>query len=659
MSDDRDFTPKLGKIRSTGSKRGRGYLGRVLQAVALAGGVHGLKKGKFTGSHTGRGAGAASVLGGRDRYAAYRHRRVTVKARFVKLKGKGLKAAHAHFRYIQRDGVTREGTPGHLYDAAEDKADGKAFLGRGEGDRHQFRFIVSAEDAENYEDLKPFVRRLMDRMEEDLGTKLDWVAVDHFNTGHPHTHIVVAGRDDRGKDLVIARDYISQGIRERAAEIVTFDFGPRTDLEVEHKLHREMEQERFTSLDARLLEEADDGHLVRPLVDAKSALQQTLRAGRLQKLKRLGLAEETQPGTWRLTENLEHRLRELGVRGDIIKTMHRELGEKTRSAIPADYAIYDPQAADARTIVGQVIAKGLSDEIQDRQYLIVSGTDGYSHYVDIGNADDPDAVRTGSIVAVAPKPTEPRTVDRTVAEIAAVNGGRYDVDIHLRHDPTSTATFAETHVRRLEAIRRTTGGVQRTPEGTWIIAPDHLERATAYEQAKATRAPVVVEVLSKLSVAQQIGADGTTWLDQELMSDAPTPLRDSGFGREARNALGRRRLWLMEQELARQDGDQVVYRANLLAVLRRREVVRVAAQMSDDLGLHFTEARDGQRLQGIYRKPIDLTSGRFAVIETQGKSFTLVPWRSVLDRNIGREVSGLVRGEGISWTVGRARGLQR
>ncbi|MBV9562501.1 MAG: hypothetical protein JOY90_18975 [Bradyrhizobium sp.] len=40
--------------------------------------------------------------------------------------------------------------------------------------------------------MKPFLRDLMRQMEEDLGTKLDWVAADHFNTGHPHSHIVVA-----------------------------------------------------------------------------------------------------------------------------------------------------------------------------------------------------------------------------------------------------------------------------------------------------------------------------------------------------------------------------------------------------------------------------------------------------------------------------------
>ncbi len=83
-------------------------------------------------------------------------------------------------------------------------------------DRTPVRFIVAPEDSAELADLKPFVRDLMRQMEQDLGTRLDWVAADHFNTGHPHSHIVLRGKDDGGEDLVIARDYIAHGLRARA-----------------------------------------------------------------------------------------------------------------------------------------------------------------------------------------------------------------------------------------------------------------------------------------------------------------------------------------------------------------------------------------------------------------------------------------------------------
>src|SRR2546421_608684 len=80
-------------------------------------------------------------------------------------------------------------------------------------------------------DLTPFIRDLMAQMERDLDTKLDWMAVDHFNTGHPHTHIVIRGRDDKGKDLVMARDYIGHGVRARAQSLITLELGPESEVE--------------------------------------------------------------------------------------------------------------------------------------------------------------------------------------------------------------------------------------------------------------------------------------------------------------------------------------------------------------------------------------------------------------------------------------------
>ena len=149
-----------------------------------------------------------------------------------------------------------------MYGQDGDTVDGKAFLDRGTGDRHQFRFIVAPEDGAEYENLKPLVRNWMGRVEQDLGSKLDWVAVDHFNTGHPHAHVIVRGKDHLGKDLIIAREYLTQGLRIRAAELVDLDLGPRTQAEIARADAREIEQERLTSIDRRLLSARGDDGLV-------------------------------------------------------------------------------------------------------------------------------------------------------------------------------------------------------------------------------------------------------------------------------------------------------------------------------------------------------------------------------------------------------------
>ncbi|RWG31755.1 relaxase/mobilization nuclease RlxS [Mesorhizobium sp.] len=566
-----------------------------------------------------------------------------------KIGSRGSKAGKRYAGQV-RAAVNREGAPGELYGADSDRVDGKAFIDRADGDRHQFRFIVAAEDGIEYEDLKALTRRLMAQMQEDLGTKLDWVAVDHFNTGHPHSHIIV--RDDRGENLVIAREYISSGIRERAAELVSLDLGPRTDREIELRLRREMEQERFTSIDRRLLSMRDDDGLVSP--GGPDAIRQTLHQGRLRKLERMGLAAEVGAGSWRLDDELEATLRRTGERGDIIKTIHRELAGKGLARSAADWVIHDRAGEPVQSLVGRVVARGLADEINDRHYMIVDAVDGKSHWIDIGRGEAMETMPNGCIVRVAPRNTEPRRVDRTIAEIAAANGGRYDVDIHLKHDPSATESFARTHVRRLEAIRRATGGVEREPNGTWLIAPDHLDRVANYEGQRARAEPVVVDKLSSMALERQVSFNGATWLDRELVADRPEPLHGSGFGCDVREAQARRREWLIAQGLAHEEQDRIVYRANMLSILRQRELNRVAGQLSEELGLPYAEARSGGRVEGTLRRSVELASGKYAVVE-KSREFTLVPWRPVLERHVGKEVSGVVSGEGISWTVGRQR----
>lgn len=648
MRDD-EFEPQLGRMRGRGKEQR--YLSRVVKAAKRAGMKTG-RRGRFDGSRIGRGASVARVLRSRDRLGAFRSRRVIVKIRPVGLGGKGMGGAKAHLRYIQRDGVTREGEAGALYSPDSDVADGKAFLERCDGDRRQFRFIVSAEDADQYPDLKPFVRRLMTQMEQDLGTKLDWVAVDHFNTGHPHTHIVVRGVNDRGENLLIAREYISHGSRQRAIEIVNLDLGPRTDLEIEERLRSDTGAERLTAIDRRLIRDMDTARLVS--ASDGDPFQQSLRVGRLQKLGRMGLASHVGNGTWRLEPDLANTLRQIGERGDIIRTMQRELTARKLDRAAVDRVIYDPVAKEATPIIGRVVMRGLADEHEDRHYLLVDGIDGRTHYAEIGKGELVDTIPENAIVRIAPREGGIRAVDRTIDEIAVANGGRYSIDAHLKHDPTASERFAETHVRRLEAMRKISGVVEREPDGSWIIAPDHLARVERFEAMQFRDHPVAIETLSAIPLDKLPGTDAATWLDRELVAEAPVPVRDAGFGHEVRSAQAMRRQWLITEQLADEQDGQTVYRRGMLAALQRRELLRVARQLSDKLGVPFAEAREGEAVQGRLVRAVEMTSGRHALIE-RSRDFTLVPWRSVLDRHVGKSVSGIMRDGGINWTLGRQR----
>lgn len=648
MAGEDDFELWLGRIGSDKPLTARLRVASNRAGRQLRSATSGARK--FSGARLGRGAGVGRVLASRDRHAGFRVRRVVVKTRIVKLAGKGADAARAHLRYLQRDGTTREGERGSLYGPDADRVDGKAFHERGSGDRHQFRFIVAPEDGAQYDDLKPLVRRLMADAERDLGTRLDWAAVDHFNTGHPHSHVIVRGVDERGKDLVIAPDYLTRGLRERAAALVNIDLGPRTDAEIQRSREAEISQERFTGIDRWLQHSADERGLISSA--HRDPLEQSLRAGRLQTLSRMQLAREVSRGIWKLDSDLEPTLRRMGERGDIIRTMNRAMRERLPERAPSDYAIYDPAAGNAGSIIGRVVARGLSNEYQDRHYLIVDGVDGTSRYVDIGAGRDP--IPKNGIVRIEPRSIGIRDGDRTVAEVAAANGGRYSIDAHLRHDAQATDAFAQKHVRRLEAIRRATGAVEREPDGSWAIAPDHLDRVEAYERAIARNNPVAIEALSAEPLDKLPGHNGATWLDRELTSPTPTRL-ERGFGAEVRAALAARQQWLVEQELAQVDGDRVRIAPNAIARLQQRELTRVAGQLSRELGLAYMPAAPGEPVAGKLVRAVQVGDGKFGLVE-QSREFTLVPWRPVLERAIGKQVAGIMREGGIDWTIGRTRG---
>jgi len=120
MAGDDDFEPRLGRIRSTKGGRSARYLQGVLRGVARSTGSAKSRSSRFDGSRIGRASGVGRVLHARDRHAAFRARRVIVQARLIRLKATGANAARLHLRYLERDGVTREGLPGELYDAKQD-----------------------------------------------------------------------------------------------------------------------------------------------------------------------------------------------------------------------------------------------------------------------------------------------------------------------------------------------------------------------------------------------------------------------------------------------------------------------------------------------------------------------------------------------------------
>ena len=402
-SRDDELRIRPGRVGDGGRGAGKpqSFVGQVMRAARKAG---------HTGPGFGRGASGRGGGFGRGRAAAAAlalrspQRRVVIKARVVRQRGARFRSAPLakHLSYLQRDGVTRDGTDARLFDARGDTANVSAFAERCADDRHHFRFIVSPEDAPEMADLRAFTRDLMARASQDLGTPIDWVAVDHWNTDQPHVHVLARGVDQDGADLVISREYISRGFRARAENLVGLELGPRSEQAIRSGLEREVGAERWTGLDRALRAAVDEGAGVADLRPGSVASPGDLRRlmiGRAQVLERLGLADQAGPAQWTLRPDAEATLRAMADRGDVIRTMHRALAHGGREPDTGAFAIH---GEDQPSVLGRLADRGLQDELKGSAYVVIEGVDGRAHHVRFGSLEATGDAAVGAVVEVRP-----------------------------------------------------------------------------------------------------------------------------------------------------------------------------------------------------------------------------------------------------------------
>jgi len=642
--DDDRFQPRPGAPKARSGPRSQRFISQVLKASSKSGA-------------TGSGSRPASTFG-RGRVAAMRAgqglapnaRRAIIKARYVVLKSAGAKAVATHLRYIERDGTTREGQRGQAYGPDTDAADLQAFKQRGRSDRHQFRFILSVEESPELEDLKGFTRQLMHRVQTDLETRLDWVAVDHWDTDNPHTHIVLRGRTADGQNLVIAPNYIAHGMRMRASELATEWLGPRTELEMRQSLQREVEQERLTSLDRTLIRQATD--LTVDLASQPSGRQrQALLRARLQRLETMSLAERMDANRWRLSPAMANTLSSLGERGDILRTMHKALRGEQRECVL--------EPAPATAVIGRIAGKGLADELHDRAYIVLDGMDGRAYYLNLPAGTDLTELPIGGILETKASDAV-RAVDLNIADQS--DGGIYRTADHFSYlqkiGDRAPQVAVDIHVRRLEALRRV-GVVKRLTEGVWQVPDNLVKRAHDHDARRASC--LNFELKSHLSIDQQIKAFGATWLDRRLiraagLSASTESASTRGFGTEVVRALKARLNLLVSEGLAVQSGQRIVLARNLLTTLRERDVSAAGESFAGSTGKRFHRLEDGDNAHGKYRRSIQLASGKFALIENE-KSFSLAPWKPMVEARLGQQLSVTIRGASTEWRFNVRKGL--
>jgi len=455
----------------------------------------------------------------------------------MKLRDGKARAAYSHLKYLQREGAGVERTEqdgelklsesrGELYgpDRYVDYDD-KDFLERGEqsfdgkGDPHQFRLIISPEDGVELArdvyggapSLQYETRKLMEQLSEDLGTRLDWVAVDHFDTAHPHTHVVVRGVTHDGKALNIAGDYIAEGIRGR--EIITHELGLKCEHEILDDLARETKLNRVTTLDRAIV----------PRIDVDTSVLD-LREGFFRQRQVDRSAFETL-GDMHRNENIRSEMGAAMKRANISRMMQLHGRE-----------------APHRKITGRVIGKGLAeDESSGKLRLIIDGDDGYVHAVETGPETRASEARIGSVVEVGPARLGP--IDKTLLERANALGMDipiYDKTFHAMELEKGQSVEAllsgkidaeiQMHERRLQTLvkaglaRPYMRDAQDKPY-SWVLADDFEKKVLAFDNESGRKTGL--KLLSVHSLEAQLGSRGATWLDRVQIpyeqEDLPRP----------------------------------------------------------------------------------------------------------------------------------------
>lgn len=655
---ENEFEPKLGRTKRDHAPRLRAVRAAVRKAT---------QKPRSSGPKPSQPSVRAHFAKGstsRARPVSAASRRVVVKMRYVA--NAGIKGAplRAHVAYLARevanrtqspavveedkakdptrsvDYLSRESVAGEasfsFFDRANVGVDGKAITAGWADDPRHFRMIVSPEDGEALGNLKPFIRELMAGLEAKLGTKLEWVAVNHHDTDNPHTHVLIRGRRPDGKELFIPSRLISHGIREQAQEIVTRVLGPRVELDLVRERFNEIDRKVVTSLDRELL--AAGPGLITP---ARPDL-----AARLERLEGWGLAERRMTG-WRLASGITTRLKSIAEHDAVERAV-----ASVRQGMEPQLLL---EADRSTPVLGELVHLGPSDEFGDKWLAVIETGAGELRYAKFEKADDLailTGAQPGALVTITPNEPAIRRSDEAVARVAAKTGGIYSPAAHAELEPYVDRRILATNARRLEVMRRM-GLIQRSPDGTFNVGDNHLSTALAFEERLVRRAPFSAQVASYWSLGEQIEALGPTQLDRVLTGEAHGPAGEGSVARDFQQALQQRRLFLIEQGWMAGDQQTLSRQA-----LQRMAVLELSAQskgLSEELGVPVL-TYSAHSVSGIYARRIDLAQGRMALVIGQRQA-NLVPWRPALERFGGRQVEGVMRGQTLSWSLSRGMGI--
>lgn len=502
VDDGRIVSRTLRRVRNTLRKRG----GRICRPGAASG--------TRKTAHM-RGAAVTS---------SYRPtlQRCAVRMSFAANKAGGQWAAHG--RYIARESA-RAAADGQQQEAAftaTGRADAHKELARWQeaGDPRMFKFILSPEFGQDMDSMEEFTRSFMDKLEKDLGTPLEWVAVDHYNTDHPHVHVALRGVDREGQPLLLRPDYVKKQLRVRAQEAATEQLGFRTEKQHEAAFEREVGQQRFTSLDRALKKRAEQtpsgivSFADQPPKHEGARKMRLYQIRRLVALEKMGLAHSVGSMQWMLDEHMEGTLRGMQETGDILKTMYsaRDIQSDPRMQVQK------LAPAEGQEIEGRLIATH-EDEASGKPCILLESPEGVVYHIyqtkAMQAARAQGTLKRGDFVSVAGKAFERSDGKKVIATVFKNHGSS--------HKLLTNADYLAKRV--LRGVHRTKALPKYPPLAGWL---GKYQQAIQSKADELVRAGVIRPGADGLEVTVQRRRQPGL---QQTMPQALRPRRNRGMER--------------------------------------------------------------------------------------------------------------------------------
>ena len=519
-----------------------------------------------------------------------------------------------------------------MYSQSEEEIGVRDFNARARNDPHQFRIIVSPEDSRQIENLTGFTRKLMAQAENDLGTHLDWVAVNHFDTAQRHIHIVLRGKDLCHDDLYIDGKYITEGLRYRAEQIVANSLGPKRWRDITALQLRDVSRNAFTSIDRDFEAALSNGalKLTRPETQSERILA-NIYAKRLKHLQMLGLAKQLSSHTWRLEIGWTESLKSLR-RHEYIERVREDMSASHQSGIEAELSSDILHAGES--ITGRIVAILPSDELSSRMTLLIDGVEGQLKRIILPESRAEDLPGIGGVLSVSATVNPVAEIDQTILRIARQNGGLFSTHLLRSQDRDISANREAEFRNRLEALKPA-GLAMPGKDDEWIISEGF--------DATETGPKLSIRVRSWLPISQLIARRAFTWLDETDPRQFTSIKR--GYGAHVRQTLDARNAWLERQGLARPRP----------GVLDHQELQEALSGMAANRSKTIVDYSEVSVFRGVFSGHLDLARRRFAIIENS-RQIMAIPHISGRASWQGRHIEIRRSGKSLEWSLGRSRG---